>query len=326
MVMRLRILVFVGALLAVLTASAVSSYAQAPAWPTRPVRFIVPLGPGAAADIGARLFADKLSQRWGQPVVVENRPGGDSIIAITAFLSANDDHILLYMPSGNFTVHPFLHSKLPYDPYDLNPIVRTSNTILAVALAKNSPYNTIREFTEAARANPGKFNSGLVPGLTEFTFWAYTHHEKLNIPQVPYRDINMAPTDLAEGRIQVVMASLAIVQPQWRADRIKLIALNNKERTPLVPGVPTAVEEGYPSLIFEGLHGLIGLKTMSKELRQKIAADFKEAAADGSIAARMAATGSVINVGGPDEFAAAIEEQRATIAATVKAINFKPRN
>jgi tripartite-type tricarboxylate transporter receptor subunit TctC len=230
------------------------------------------------------------------------------------------------MPSGNFTVHPFLHSKLPYDPNDLNPIVRTSNTILAVALAKSSPYNTIREFTEAARANPGKFNSGLVPGLTEFTFWAYTHHENLNIPQVPYRDINLAPTDLAEGRIQVVMASLAIVQPQWRADRIKLIALNNKARTSLVPGIPTVLEEGYPSLVFEGLHGLIGLKTMSKELRERIAADFKEAAADGSIAARLAATGSVINVGGPDEFSAAIEEQRATIAATVKAINFKPRN
>jgi tripartite-type tricarboxylate transporter receptor subunit TctC len=324
--MRLRIVAFVSALLAGLAVPGAVSYAQAPAWPTRSVRFIVPFGPGAAADIGARLFAEKLSQLWSQPVVVENRPGGDSIIAITAFLSANDDHVLLYMPSGNFTVHPFLHSKLPYDPNDLNPIVRTSNTILAVALAKSSPYNTIREFTEAARANPGKFNSGLVPGLTEFTFWAYTHHENLNITQVPYRDINLAPTDLAEGRIQVVMASLAILQPQWRADRIKLIALNNKTRTSLVPGIPTALEEGYPSLVFEGLHGLIGLKTMPKELKERIAADFKEAAADGSIASRLAATGSVINVGGPDEFSAAIEEQRAAIAATVKAINFKPKN
>ena len=323
---RFRVLAFVSALLAGLAVSDAVSYAQAPAWPTRSVRFIVPLGPGAAVDVGARLFAEKLSQRWGQPVVVENRPGGDSIIAITAFLSANDDHTFLYIPSGNFTVHPFLHSKLPYDSGDLNPIVRTSNTILAVALAKASPYNTIREFTEAARANPGNFNSGLVPGLTEFTFWAYTHHENLNITQVPYRDINAAPTDLAEGRIQVVMASLAILQPQWRADRIKLIALNNKARTSLVPGIPTALEEGYPSLVFEGLHGLIGLKTMSKEHKERIAADFKEAAADGSIGARLAATGSVINVGGPDEFSAAIEEQRATIAATVKAINFKPRN
>jgi tripartite-type tricarboxylate transporter receptor subunit TctC len=122
------------------------------------------------------------------------------------------------------------------------------------------------------------------------------------------------------------MASLAILQPQWKADRIKLIAVNNKERTDLVPGVPTAREQGYPSLVFEGLHGLIGRTTTPQALKEKIAADFKEAAADGTIAARLAATGQVINVGGPDEFAAAIEEQRSAIAATVKAINFKPKN
>src|SRR4029077_4555003 len=98
---------------------------------------------------------------------------------------------------------------------------------------------------------------------------------------------------------------------QWRADRIKLIALNNKARTSLVPGIPTVLEEGYPSLVFEGLHGLIGLKTMSKELRERIAADFKEAAADGSIASRLAATGSVVNFGGPGVFLAPIQEGRA---------------
>src|SRR4051794_36445710 len=151
--MRLRILGFVSALLAILAVSGAVSYAQAPAWPTRSVRFIVPFGPGAAADIGPRLFAGKLSERSGQPVVVENRPGGDSIIAITAFLSANDDHALLYMPSGLFTVHPFRHSKLPYDPTALTPVVRTSNAMLAVALVKSSPFTVIREVPEAARAN-----------------------------------------------------------------------------------------------------------------------------------------------------------------------------
>ena len=82
------------------------------AWPTRTVKFIVPFGPGAGADIGGRLFAEQLQKIWGQPVVIENRPGGDSIVAINAFLSANDDHVLLFGPSGNFTVHPFVYSKL----------------------------------------------------------------------------------------------------------------------------------------------------------------------------------------------------------------------
>jgi tripartite-type tricarboxylate transporter receptor subunit TctC len=300
--------------------------AQAQNWPTRPVKFIVPFGPGAGADIGARLFAEKLTQKWGQPVVIENKPGGDSIVAIQAFLSANDDHVLLFGPSGNFTVHPFNYSKLSYNPADLVPIVRASNTILALAVKKDAPYNTMKEFTEAARQAPGKFNSGLVQGITEFTFWGYCHDQKLDITQVPYRDINVAPTDLGEGRIQVVMSSFAIVQPQFNAGRIKLLITNGKKRAPAIPDIPTAREAGYPSLEVDGLVGLFGLKTMSNELKEKIAADFKAAATDGSIGERLKNTGQVINVGGPKEFAEAIEEQRANVAKVAKAINHKPKN
>ena len=294
-------------------------------WPTRTVKFIVPFGPGAGADIGARLFAERLAARWGQPVVIENKPGGDSIVAINAFLGANDDHTFLFGPSGNFAVHPFVYSKLAYDPKDLVPIARVSNTILAVAVAKNAPYGTVKEFTEAARKEPGKFNSGLVQGITEFTFWGYCHDQGLNVTQVPYRDINVAPVDLGENRIQVVMASLAIVQPQWQAGRIKLITVNNRTRAPAAPDIPTAREAGYPSLEVEGLVGLFGLKTTPNELKERIAADFRAAAADGAIAARLQATGQVINVGGAKEFAESIDEQRAKVAATVKAIDFKPK-
>ena len=298
--------------------------AQTPAWPTRTVKFIVPFGPGAGADIGGRLFAERLSKTWGQPVVVENRPGGNSIVAITAFLSANDDHTFLFGPSGNFTVHPVVYSKLSYDPKDLVPMVRVSNTILAVAVKADALYGNVKEFTEAARKAPGTFSSGLVQGITEFTFWGYTHHEKLQIAQVPYRDINVAPVDLGEGRIQVVMASLAIVQPQTTAGRIKLIAVNNKTRAPAAPNVPTAREQGFPSLEVEGLVGLFGLKTTPEPLKEKIFADFRAAAADGAIAARLQATGQVINVGGPKDFAAAINEQSANVMAVAKAIDFKP--
>jgi tripartite-type tricarboxylate transporter receptor subunit TctC len=317
---------FVAILLGMIGTFAASIPANAQTWPTRPVKFIVPFGPGAGADIGGRLFAEKLQARWGQPVVIENRPGGDSIVAITAFLSANDDHTFLFAPSGNFTVHPYVYSKLSYDPAEIHPVVRASNTILAVAVKQDAPYGSLKEFTEAARKEPGKLNSGLVQGITEFTFWGYEHAEGLKITQVPYRDINVAPVDLGEGRIQVVMASLAIVQPQWQAGRIKLIAVNNRTRAPAAPNVPTAREAGYASLEVEGLVGLFGIKTLSAELKEKIAADFRAATSDGSIAERLKATGQVINVGGPKEFAEAIAEQRNKIAATVKAINFKPKN
>ena len=251
--------------------------------------------------------------------------GGDSIVAINAFLSANDDHVFLFGPAGNFAVHPFVYSKLSYDPKDLNPIARASNTILAVAVKADAPYNDIKGFTEAARKAPGTFNSGLVQGITEFTFWGYSHVEKLQITQVPYRDINVAPVDPSEGRIQVVMSSLAIVQPQTQAGRIKLIAVNNKTRAPAAPDIRTAREQGFPSLEVEGLVGLFGLKTTPAALKDKIAADFKAAAEDGAIAERLKQTGQVINVGGPKEFADAIAEQQANVAAVVKAIDFKPK-
>jgi tripartite-type tricarboxylate transporter receptor subunit TctC len=295
-------------------------------WPTRVVRFIVPFGPGAGADIGARLFAEKLQVKWRQPVVIENKPGSDGIVAIQAFLGANDDHVLMFGPSGGFVVHPFMYTKLPYNQADLIPIARVSNTILAVAVKKDAPYNNIKEFTEAARAAPGTFNSGLVQGITELTFWGYQHHEKLQITQVPYRDVNLAPVELGEGRIQVVMSALAVVQPQWRAGRIKLIAVTTKNRVKAAPEVPTAREQGYPSLEIEGMAGLFGLRSMSEQLKEKIAADVREVTADGSISERLETTGQIVNLGGPKEFASSIAEQSANVAAVVKAIDFKPKN
>jgi tripartite-type tricarboxylate transporter receptor subunit TctC len=295
-------------------------------WPTRVVRFIVPFGPGAGADIGARLFAEKLQVKWRQPVVIENKPGSDGIVAIQAFLGANDDHVLMFGPSGGFVVHPFMYTKLPYNQADLIPIARVSNTILAVAVKKDAPYNNIKEFTEAARAAPGTFNSGLVQGITELTFWGYQHHEKLQITQVPYRDINLAPVELGEGRIQVVMSALAVVQPQWRAGRIKLIAVTNKNRAKAAPEVPTAREQGYPSLEIEGMAGLFGLRSMSEQLKEKIAADVREVTADSRISERLETTGQIVNIGGPKEFASSIAEQSANVAAVVKAIDFKPKN
>jgi tripartite-type tricarboxylate transporter receptor subunit TctC len=316
---------FVLAAIALLATPLVTS-AQAQQWPTRPVKFIVPFGPGAGADIGGRLFADKLSQKWGQPVIIENRPGGDSIVAIQAFLTANDDHTLLFGPSGNFTVHPFNYSKLSYNPADLIPIARASTTLIAAAVKADAPYSDVKGLTEAARAKPGTFNYGAVPGITEFIFWGYLHDQKLQMTQVPYRDINVAPVDLGEGRIQVVMASYAIVQPQIQAGRIKLFVVNNKSRISTAPNMPTAREQGFPSLEMEGLVGLFGLKSMSNELKEKIAADFRAVAADGSIAERLRATGQAINLGGPKEFVDSIEEQRRIVGATAKAIDHKPKN
>src|SRR5262245_52792837 len=155
-------------------------------WPQRPVRFILPLGPGSATDIAARLFADRLAQRWGQPVVVENRPGGDSFVAIGAFLSANDDHTLLFAGLRTVTAHPYLHDKLPYDPREIVPVAGASNIVVAIAVPSASPPRSLADLVALARPQPGKLNAAAVPGITDFMFSGFLKNAGVNMARVPY--------------------------------------------------------------------------------------------------------------------------------------------
>jgi tripartite-type tricarboxylate transporter receptor subunit TctC len=317
---KFRWAVLVAGLIAGIAVPPTWSFAQAPAWPQRPVRFIVPLGPGSGADIGARLLADRLPARWGKPVVIENRPGADGLVAIQAFVNAADDHTLLYTPSGSFTVHPLQYEKLPYVPEDLVPIARVSNTIIAMGVPTSLKIGSLAEFTKYARAEPGKLNAAVVSGITEFTFDYFVKTAGLSIAKVPYRDIVQAATDLSEGRLQVMMSSYAILQPHAQAGRVTVIAVNGHERTTVLPGIPTANESGFPALEVEGLVGLFGPRGISSELRQRIGADVVAVAGDPTIAERLAGTAQVPNPGGPAEFAAAIDRQRAQIAIIAKTL------
>ena len=133
--------------------------AQAESWPQRTVRLIVPLSPGTATDVTARLYAKQLAQRWGKPVVVEIRPGPDALAAVTAFVGARDDHTLLFSYGGPVTVNPILHEKLPYDPQrDLVPIISASDSFLAIAASASLNVNSLAELAQRARAEPGKLN------------------------------------------------------------------------------------------------------------------------------------------------------------------------
>jgi tripartite-type tricarboxylate transporter receptor subunit TctC len=300
-----------GAPLAPFTAAADQS------WPARPVKFILTLGPGSGSDIGARLFADRLSQRWGQPVVVENRPGGDGIVAINSFVTAHDDHQLLFSPTSSFTAHPFLHDHLPYKPDDLLPIARVSNTIIAISVPTSLKINSIKELMALARAQPGKLNWAGVTGALDFIFAGWLKREGLDIAKIAYKNPVDAANDLAEGRVQVYESALAIIRPQLQTGKVKLLCVTNTVRAPTYPDLPTVQEAGEPALAIDGLVGLFGPSGMPLDLRQRIAADFR-AVADDTIKDRLTTTGQLLNIGGPEEFAKSSDEQRAQVAAFAK--------
>jgi tripartite-type tricarboxylate transporter receptor subunit TctC len=318
----MKILVGILALLAA-AATLAAAPVSAEQWPQRPVRFIVPLGAGSGTDISARLVGERLSQRWGQPVVIENRPGGDSFVAIAGFLGADDDHTLLYAGMGTFTAHPYLHDKLPYDQADIVPVAGVSHIVVALAVPESLKVNSLSELVALARAQPGKLNSAAVPGVTDFIFSGFLKSAGLEMARVPYRDINVAVGDLAEGRLQVVMVSLSMVLPMVQAGKVRLLAVTSRERVPIVADVPTVGEAGYPILGLEGLVGLYGLKTMPAELRERIATDVKAVSSDPSIAARLAATGQLLNPRTPAEYAAAVEDQRAKVAVIAKSLGLQ---
>lgn len=296
-----------------------------PTWPQRPVKFILPLGPGSGADLGARLLADRLTTLWGQSVVVENRPGADGIVAITAFVGARDDHTLLFGPTSSFVGHPYLHDKPPYDQRALGPIARVSSTVVTVAVPPSLNFGSLADLFALARAQPGRLNWATITGVTDIIVAGYLKSAGIDMAKVPYRDTVQALNDLAEGRIQLYVAALAIVQAQMQAGRVKVLAVTNRMRAPSLPNVPTVAEAGFPALSFDGLVGLFGPPDMPAELRERIAADIRMALADPIITTRLNATGQLVTPGGPAELTASIDEQRAQLAAFADLLGIKPK-
>ena len=295
------------------------------AWPERTVRLILPLGPGSATDVTARLYAERLAEKWGKPVVVENRPGPDALLAVAGFLGARDEHTLLFSFGGPVTINPATHAKLPYDPQrDLVPIVSASDSFLAVAVHAALNINSVEELVKRAKAEPGKLNWAATAGLPQYGFAGFVKSETLDMVQVPYREFGPALQDVAEGRLSAVATGLVPLLPLAQAGKIKILAITNRARSPAAPEIPTAREIGYPSLAVDGFQGFFGWRDMPVALRDKIAADVRAVAADPALAERLNRIGQAVRVGTTADFVAMIDEQREKIAGVTKALGIKP--
>ena len=311
------------ALLVPVVSASAQTQASTSAWPSRTVRFIIPLGPGSGVDITARLVADKLSAKWGQPVVVENKPGGDAIVAINAVIGAADDHILLFAPASTFTAHPLLHEKLPYKADDMVPIARVTNTIIALGVPAELGVSSVKELAAKIKAEPGKLNYASVTGANDLLFAAFLKTENLDMAKVPYKDPVTAINDLAENRIQAFVGAYAIMRPRVLAGKVKVIALTNSQPADSLKEIPTAAQAGFKSLQLDGLVGLLGPKGMPLPIRQKIAADIKGVITDAEINTKLAATGQVVNPGSPEEFEAALKDQTVKVGDIGKVLGIK---
>jgi tripartite-type tricarboxylate transporter receptor subunit TctC len=319
-----RLITFVAAAIAVCAQFGGAADAQQ-IYPTQTVHFILPYGAASATDITARLFADRLSSLWGKPVVVENRVGGDGLVALNAFVAAHDDHELFVGPAGSFEVLPYDQDTMPFDAKrDIVPIVCISEVVLAISVPASLNVNTLDELVALARAHPGTLNAAAASGISDFLLFGFFKKLGLQIAHVPYRDIMQAPNDLASGRIQILSTSLAVPLPLTQAGKLKILAVTSTQRAPTAPDVPTAKEAGYPALTFESLNGIFGPRDMSDKVRESIAADVRKVAeTDPVIPKRLSDIGTIVSLRGPAEFAASVDAQRVQLAGLAKILGLK---
>ena len=323
----MKLPIAIAALFATLASAlpASSAFAQpvAQTWPQSTVRLILPLPPGTGSDIAARFLAERLSQQWGQPVIIENRQGADGIPAVTSFLAARDPHQLLLSFAGVITINPLNHSQLPYDPKDLVPIAPVIEGQMGLSVSAAVQADTLADLISIAKRQPDTLNWAATPGLPHYVMLALQRSAGVQMVRVPYREFGPAVQDLTQGRLQVATTAIPLLLPHHASGRAKLLFVTGRERSPQAPEVPTAAQAGYPDLTFESVVGIYGWRGMPGEIIDRVSTDVQAITADPSFRARLQAVGSMPRTGSAAEFAAAIEQQRAQISALHQA-NLKP--
>ena len=295
-------------------------------WPHKPVRFVLSLGPGSGADIGARLYADRLTKLWGQPVIVENKPGGDGVIAINAVIQARDDHTLMWGPTANFVGHPYSLDQLPYDPKELVPVARVTGTVVTLGVPASMNVSSLKELLGMAKQKKGWLNWTTAVTMTDIILEGFLKTQGIEAQQLRYKQPAEAVNDLVSERLHLYSSAYAIVRPTVQSGKVKLLAVQARHR---VPGLdlPTVSELGFPGLNFEGLVGIIAARSsnLSDTAKEKISAGIKQVSQDPLVAERLAATAQLNVPGNSAEFAASIDEQTKQLNDSAKLLGMKPK-
>jgi tripartite-type tricarboxylate transporter receptor subunit TctC len=300
--------------------------AQAP-WPSKPVRFIVPFPPGQAADIFARLMAEKLSDIWKQQVVVDNKGGGGGIPGVEAGkTAAPDGYTFLIATSGTFGVNPSLYPDLPYKPLvDFKPVTNIIRGPLVIVAHPSFPASTIAELIELARKEPGKHSyASAGPGTAQhLSMELFKLQAKLDIVHIPYKGSGPAMADLLGGHVKLMMDSTASSLSAIRDGRIKALGVTTARRAPLLDNVPP-IGETVPGYDSAGWSGLVAPARTPDEIVNKVNADLVALMHDPAVLRQFEERATLAAPMTPAEFAAFIAKDMATWAEVVKATGTKP--
>jgi tripartite-type tricarboxylate transporter receptor subunit TctC len=293
-------------------------------FPTRTVRFIVPFPGGGINDVLARIVGEKLQARWGQPIVIENKTGaGGNIGAELAYQSEPDGYTLLLSPPGPLAVNQSLYKQLSYKPQEFVPITVVGSVPNVVIVRKELPVNSLKELIDYVKANPGKVTfgsqgNGATPHLTGMMFQGMTDTRMVH---VPYRGENLVLNDMIGGHVDVFFGNIAAGGPPFRDGRVKILALADTRRSPVLPEIPTTAEAGLPALVSTGWFALAAPPKTPQPLAAEIARAAVETIKTPDVQAKFRAA-SVEPVGNsPGEMAAFIAEETRRWSDIIKKNN-----
>jgi tripartite-type tricarboxylate transporter receptor subunit TctC len=298
---------------------AASAFAQA--WPQKPVRFIVPFPPGGATDISARLLGEKLTQIWGQQVVIENRGGAGGGVGAAEAARATPDGYTLFFPSGSVvTANQHIYAKLAYDPEkDFVPVTNVVSGPQVVAVPSASPYKSVKDLVDAMRAQPGKLTFGHagIGSQTHLAAENFVNSAKVDAVAVPYKGEGPALAGLAGGETAFTVTNLAATLPHIQSGRVRALGVTSKTEAPQLPGVPP-VAKTLPGFENTGWFGIVAPTGTPREVIQKVYQDTKKALEASDLRGRLYVQGLAPVGNTPEEMAKALKEETALWARVVR--------
>lgn len=307
--------------LGLVVAFAMASVAQAQSWPQKPVTFIVPFPPGGATDISARLLGQQLQEMWGQTVVIENRGGAGGGVGAAEAARATPDGYTLFFPSGSVvTANQHIYAKLNYNPEkDFVPVTKVVSGPQVLVVNAKSPYKSVKELIDAAKAQPGKLTFGHagIGSQTHLAAENFVNAAKIDAVSVPYRGEGPGMAGLVSGDTTFFVGNVAAALGHINSGRLRALGVTSKTEFPLLPGVP-AIAKTLPGFENTGWFGIVAPAGTPKEIIQKVYRDTKVALEATQLKARMYVQGLTPVGDTPEEMGRAMKEESQLWARVVK--------
>jgi tripartite-type tricarboxylate transporter receptor subunit TctC len=309
---------------AALALGLVALSAQAQSFPNKPVRLVIPFAPGGSTDANARIIQDKLSTLWGQPLVIDTKPGANTIIGTDLVAKSPGDGYTLLLTSTAYVVNPSMYQKLPYDPMnDFIPVTMVSVSAFALVTPVASPIKSIKDVLAMERANSGNLSFGVSDSSAALSGHLFNMMGKTNMQNVSYKGAGPLMTDLAGGHVPLGIAAVSSVQTQVRAGRVRILGVGSTKPSSLFPDVPTIAAD-IPGYEATSWFGLFVPKGTPKDVVAKIQRDVSGVLKDPDIQKRFFDIGAEVGGQSSDDFAARVRADMELWAKVAKSAGIKP--